>query len=186
MTSLLFSSVDGHTVCSLVYVLLWCVDSLISPLQTFAHLCCVTDSLKISRKQQFHTQMIQMTDSSEPTVSTVNSSMIKSSIVYYLPLPFVNREWPMFVYEWQWWAAVNNMQLWDSVSVSNNAHSLLTTLSCCCWCCSIISQLLTVAGHTLHEVFVLREGMFERIPDIVIWPCKYQNLVQIIKHDCRC
>ena len=25
-------------------------------------------------------------------------------------------------------------------------------------------------GHTLHEVFVLREGRFPRIPDFVIWP----------------
>jgi len=32
--------------------------------------------------------------------------------------------------------------------------------------------LLLVAGHTLHEVFVLREGRFARIPDIVVWPCK--------------
>jgi len=29
-----------------------------------------------------------------------------------------------------------------------------------------------VVGHTLHEVFVLREGRFARIPDIVVWPCK--------------
>ena len=28
------------------------------------------------------------------------------------------------------------------------------------------------AGHTLHEVFVLREGRFARIPDAVVWPCK--------------
>ncbi|XP_033372078.1 alkyldihydroxyacetonephosphate synthase, peroxisomal isoform X11 [Parus major] len=25
-------------------------------------------------------------------------------------------------------------------------------------------------GHCLHEIFVLREGMFKRIPDIVVWP----------------
>uniref|UniRef100_A0A452UMV5 Alkylglycerone-phosphate synthase n=1 Tax=Ursus maritimus TaxID=29073 RepID=A0A452UMV5_URSMA len=25
-------------------------------------------------------------------------------------------------------------------------------------------------GHCLHEIFLLREGMFQRIPDIVLWP----------------
>jgi len=25
-------------------------------------------------------------------------------------------------------------------------------------------------------VFVLREGRFDRIPDIVVWPCKFFNL----------
>ena len=30
--------------------------------------------------------------------------------------------------------------------------------------------LLCVSGHTLHEIFTLREGMFERIPDLVAWP----------------
>lgn len=28
------------------------------------------------------------------------------------------------------------------------------------------------SGHCLHEIFVLREGMFKRIPDIVVWPGK--------------
>ncbi len=25
-------------------------------------------------------------------------------------------------------------------------------------------------GHTLHEIFILREGRFQRIPDLVVWP----------------
>lgn len=27
-------------------------------------------------------------------------------------------------------------------------------------------------GHTLAEIFTLREGMFPRIPDLVVWPSK--------------
>ncbi|XP_074653203.1 alkyldihydroxyacetonephosphate synthase, peroxisomal-like [Tubulanus polymorphus] len=34
-------------------------------------------------------------------------------------------------------------------------------------------------GHTLHEVFMLREGMFERVPDLVIWP-KCSSDVEIL------
>ena len=32
------------------------------------------------------------------------------------------------------------------------------------------------SGHTLHEVFILREGKFKRIPDLVVWPGKYKLL----------
>jgi len=32
-----------------------------------------------------------------------------------------------------------------------------------------------VIGHTLHEVFILREGRFARIPDIVVWPGMFFN-----------
>ena len=28
-------------------------------------------------------------------------------------------------------------------------------------------------GHTLHDIFVLREGKFKRIPDLVVWPGMY-------------
>lgn len=31
-------------------------------------------------------------------------------------------------------------------------------------------RLFRAHGHTLAEVFVLREGMFPRIPDVVVWP----------------
>ena len=30
-----------------------------------------------------------------------------------------------------------------------------------------------ISGHTLHEIFILREGKFDRIVDLVVWPCKY-------------
>ena len=32
-------------------------------------------------------------------------------------------------------------------------------------------------GHTLHEVFLLREGRFKRVPDLVMWPCELSPLV---------
>ncbi|XP_013414123.1 alkyldihydroxyacetonephosphate synthase, peroxisomal [Lingula anatina] len=31
-------------------------------------------------------------------------------------------------------------------------------------------RLFRAHGHTLHEMFMLREGCFERIPDLVVWP----------------
>ena len=31
-------------------------------------------------------------------------------------------------------------------------------------------RLFRAHGHTLSEIFILRKGMFSRIPDIVIWP----------------
>lgn len=33
-------------------------------------------------------------------------------------------------------------------------------------------RLFRAHGHTLAEIFILRQGMFPRIPDIVVWPCK--------------
>ena len=35
-------------------------------------------------------------------------------------------------------------------------------------------------GHTLHEVFALRHGVLERIPDIVIWPKCHDEVVKIV------
>lgn len=33
-----------------------------------------------------------------------------------------------------------------------------------------VDRLIRSHGHTLHDIFMLREGTFERIPDIVAWP----------------
>ncbi|KAI8495543.1 hypothetical protein Bbelb_265150 [Branchiostoma belcheri] len=42
-------------------------------------------------------------------------------------------------------------------------------------------------GHTLHEIFILREGTFKRVPDVVIWPSSHDEVVKIVrlatKHD---
>ncbi len=31
-------------------------------------------------------------------------------------------------------------------------------------------RLLRAHGHTMDELFILRYGQFERIPDLVVWP----------------
>ncbi|CAD5122458.1 DgyrCDS10881 [Dimorphilus gyrociliatus] len=36
-------------------------------------------------------------------------------------------------------------------------------------------------GHTLHEIFILREGRFERLPDLVVWPEKHEDVVKIVE-----
>jgi hypothetical protein len=33
-----------------------------------------------------------------------------------------------------------------------------------------VDRLVRSHGHTLCDIFALREGMFERIPDVVAWP----------------
>jgi len=39
-------------------------------------------------------------------------------------------------------------------------------------------------GHTLFEIFSLREGCFERIPDAVVWPTCHDDVVQIVRIAC--
>ncbi|RWS10319.1 alkyldihydroxyacetonephosphate synthase: peroxisomal-like isoform X1 [Dinothrombium tinctorium] len=41
-------------------------------------------------------------------------------------------------------------------------------------------RLFRAHGHTLQEVFTLRQGRFERIPDIVIWPKCHDDVVKIV------
>jgi alkyldihydroxyacetonephosphate synthase len=33
-----------------------------------------------------------------------------------------------------------------------------------------VDRLVRSHGHTLRDIFLLREGTFDRIPDIVAWP----------------
>ncbi|KAL1785420.1 alkyldihydroxyacetonephosphate synthase, peroxisomal [Sigmodon hispidus] len=40
-------------------------------------------------------------------------------------------------------------------------------------------------GHCLHEIFLLREGMLERIPDIVVWPTCHDDVVKIVNLACK-
>nr|XP_019594889.1 PREDICTED: alkyldihydroxyacetonephosphate synthase, peroxisomal [Rhinolophus sinicus] len=40
-------------------------------------------------------------------------------------------------------------------------------------------------GHCLHEIFLLREGMFQRIPDIVLWPTCHDDVVKIVNLACK-
>ncbi|XP_060553885.1 alkyldihydroxyacetonephosphate synthase, peroxisomal-like [Ruditapes philippinarum] len=41
-------------------------------------------------------------------------------------------------------------------------------------------RLFRAHGHTLSEMFVLREGNFKRIPDIVIWPSCHNDVVKVV------
>ncbi|ELK32715.1 Alkyldihydroxyacetonephosphate synthase, peroxisomal [Myotis davidii] len=40
-------------------------------------------------------------------------------------------------------------------------------------------------GHCLHEIFLLREGIFHRIPDIVLWPTCHDDVVKIVNLACK-
>jgi alkyldihydroxyacetonephosphate synthase len=33
-----------------------------------------------------------------------------------------------------------------------------------------ILEIYSLLGHTMDELFILRYGQFERIPDVVVWP----------------
>lgn len=46
-------------------------------------------------------------------------------------------------------------------------------------------RLFRAHGHTLHEVFVLREGIFKRIPDLVVWPNSHNDCVKIVNLACQ-
>ncbi|XP_043549469.1 alkyldihydroxyacetonephosphate synthase, peroxisomal isoform X2 [Chiloscyllium plagiosum] len=42
-------------------------------------------------------------------------------------------------------------------------------------------RLIRSHGHCLHEIFALREGKVERIPDVVIWPNCHSDVVKIVQ-----
>uniref|UniRef100_A0A8C4S5Q2 Alkylglycerone-phosphate synthase n=1 Tax=Erpetoichthys calabaricus TaxID=27687 RepID=A0A8C4S5Q2_ERPCA len=44
----------------------------------------------------------------------------------------------------------------------------------------IEDRIFRAHGHCLHEIFALREGKFERVPDMVVWPSKYPNNKSIL------
>lgn len=50
-----------------------------------------------------------------------------------------------------------------------------------------LDRLIRSHGHTLRDIIILREGIFERIPDIVIWPNCHDEVVKLVqladKHD---
>lgn len=50
-----------------------------------------------------------------------------------------------------------------------------------------LDRLIRSHGHTLRDIFVLREGTFERIPDVVAWPESHDAVVRLVqlaqKHD---
>ncbi|XP_076032188.1 alkyldihydroxyacetonephosphate synthase [Oratosquilla oratoria] len=46
-------------------------------------------------------------------------------------------------------------------------------------------RLFRAHGHTLAEVFTLRGGMFERIPDLVVWPECHDDVEKIVQLACQ-
>ncbi|XP_053971193.1 alkyldihydroxyacetonephosphate synthase isoform X1 [Hylaeus volcanicus] len=44
-----------------------------------------------------------------------------------------------------------------------------------------IDRFFRAHGHTVREIFILKHGMFKRIPDIVLWPKSHEDVVKIIK-----
>ncbi|CAG5125360.1 unnamed protein product, partial [Candidula unifasciata] len=46
-------------------------------------------------------------------------------------------------------------------------------------------RLFRAHGHTLHEIFLLREGKFDRIPDLVVWPMSHDDVVKVVELACK-
>lgn len=44
-----------------------------------------------------------------------------------------------------------------------------------------VARLVRAHGHTLREIFQLREGSFPRIPDVVVWPKSHEEVETIVK-----
>lgn len=44
-----------------------------------------------------------------------------------------------------------------------------------------VDRLIRAHGHTLSEIFTLRDGLFKRIPDVILWPVCHEDVVQIVK-----
>ncbi|KAH0621524.1 hypothetical protein JD844_022908 [Phrynosoma platyrhinos] len=47
------------------------------------------------------------------------------------------------------------------------------------------SRVFRAHGHCLHEIFLLREGMFKRVPDVVVWPECHDDVVKIVELACK-
>ncbi|KAL7991602.1 hypothetical protein Chor_015858, partial [Crotalus horridus] len=47
------------------------------------------------------------------------------------------------------------------------------------------SRLFRAHGHCLYEIFLLREGMFKRVPDVVVWPECHDDVVKIVEIACK-
>ncbi|KRT84991.1 hypothetical protein AMK59_1739, partial [Oryctes borbonicus] len=48
-----------------------------------------------------------------------------------------------------------------------------------------LDRLIRAHGHTLHDIYILRESSFKRIPDIVIWPSCHDDVVKIVAFACE-
>nr|CAD7596754.1 unnamed protein product [Timema genevievae] len=44
-----------------------------------------------------------------------------------------------------------------------------------------VDRLVRAHGHTLNDMFMLREGRFPRIPDLVVWPGCHDDVVKLVQ-----
>nr|CAD7266148.1 unnamed protein product [Timema shepardi] len=44
-----------------------------------------------------------------------------------------------------------------------------------------VDRLVRAHGHALNEIFMLREGRFPRIPDLVVWPGCHDDVVKLVQ-----
>ncbi|KAJ8937094.1 hypothetical protein NQ314_012037 [Rhamnusium bicolor] len=44
----------------------------------------------------------------------------------------------------------------------------------------VIDRVVRAHGQTLHDIFTLRNSLFKRIPDIVLWPKCHEDVVKIV------
>lgn len=42
-------------------------------------------------------------------------------------------------------------------------------------------RLVRAHGHTLHDIYTLRESFFERIPDLILWPKSHKDVENIVR-----
>ncbi|CAI5762215.1 alkyldihydroxyacetonephosphate synthase, peroxisomal [Podarcis lilfordi] len=47
------------------------------------------------------------------------------------------------------------------------------------------ARIFRAHGHCLHELYKLREGMFQRVPDVVVWPECHDDVVKIVEIACK-
>ncbi len=40
------------------------------------------------------------------------------------------------------------------------------------------------AGHTCHELFNLRMGKYDKLPDLVVWPGSHEDVENIVRIAC--
>ncbi|ENN71142.1 hypothetical protein HUJ04_007585 [Dendroctonus ponderosae] len=45
----------------------------------------------------------------------------------------------------------------------------------------VLDRVVRAHGHTLHDIFILRNGRFTRIPDLVLWPESHEDVLHIVR-----
>lgn len=45
----------------------------------------------------------------------------------------------------------------------------------------MIDRVIRAHGQTLHDIYTLRNSIFERIPDVVVWPKCHEDVEKLVK-----